>query len=151
MLTKRTCFTLAPTNLDKYLLSLQAIVNNIKKDLAILHWQCTEIPTHCVNYVRTMELFSRRRRRLVSAQVVSCCEYEITKQQRQCMKGYNLFDNWVDTSFHLPIAVVLPVTTINEVIDLQKAHSAWSSKSQFGDPCLDLNPDFVLFHFIRRF
>ena len=36
-----------------------------------------------------MELFSRRRWRLVSAQVVSCCIYENTKQKRQCIKGKN--------------------------------------------------------------
>ena len=36
-----------------------------------------------------MELFSRRRWRLVSAQVVSCCVYENTKHKRQCIKGNN--------------------------------------------------------------
>ena len=35
---------------------------------------------------QTMELFSRTS---VSAQVISCCVYELTKQQRQCIKRNN--------------------------------------------------------------
>ena len=48
------------------------------------------------------ELFSRRRWRLVSAQVVSCCVYETRKNKDSAWRSItNLFDKWADTSLHL--------------------------------------------------
>ena len=65
-----------------------------------------------------MDLCSRRRLWLVSAAVVSCCFYEITKQLRQCLKGNNqiCLTIGLSTSLHLQLGVALQglnrVTTI---------------------------------------
>ena len=52
-----------------------------------------------------MELFNRSRWRHISAQFVSCCVYEITKQYRQCLKGNNQICLATD---YFPLDVALP-------------------------------------------
>ena len=67
-----------------------------------------------------MESFGRRRWRLVSAQEVSCCVYEMPKMIETVHEGQypNLFVNWADMSLHFLLAVAL----ISEIMsrDLQQ-------------------------------
>ena len=58
----------------------------------ILIWISTNLASAHSQWIRqSMELSSRRRWRLVSVQVVSCCVYKTPKQSGQCMKDNNQF------------------------------------------------------------
>ena len=82
---------------------------------------------HCI----AIELFRRRSWRLESAQVVSCCVFEIAKRWRQWMKGnFQFFCYWPCTSLHLLLAAALPSTANLQSlisIDLLSGSNAFQS------------------------